>query len=182
LVLANVSQLLQEPIGTTRQQEVDTEIEIAGEMSAVRGEVTLTRTDRGILAQGKIETSIGLNCSRCLTRSKLTAELDIAEEYFPTKDIESGAALAEPEGAGGFPINEDHVLDLTEAIRQYAELQIPMKPLCRPDCAGFCPSCGRNLNEGKCDCGGKEADPRWQVLRQAQAASPGQAPAEKNEA
>lgn len=167
---ANVSQLLQEPIGATREYEVDAELNIAGGPSPVRGEVLLTRTDRSILVQGRIEIEIGLTCSRCLEQSRLPISFDIAEEYFPTTDMQSGVALPAPEGPGGFTIDEQHVIDLTEAIRQYAEVKMPMKPLCRDSCAGICPSCGRNLNEGVCDCRQRENDPRWSVLLEARAA------------
>jgi uncharacterized protein len=103
-------------------------------------------------------------------QSRLPIRLDIAEEYFPTTDVQSGAALPVPDGAGSFTVDEHHVIDLTEAIRQYAEMKMPMKPLCRDDCAGICPSCGRNRNEGDCDCRRRETDPRWAVLLEARAA------------
>lgn len=167
MVRVNVSQLLQEPIGATREYEVDAEINIAGGPSPVRGQVALTRTDRGILVQGRIEIEIGLTCSRCLAQSRLPISLDIAEEYFPMTDVLSGAPLPVPDVPGSFTIDESHVIDLTEAIRQYAEMKVPMKPLCRDSCAGICPSCGRNLNEGACDCRRQEADPRWAVLLEA---------------
>ena len=90
--------------------------------------------------------------------------LDIEEEYFPTTDMVSGAPLALPEEPGYFTIDEHHVLDLTEALRQYALLAIPMRPLCREDCAGLCPTCGHNLNQGACGCSHREIDPRWAKL------------------
>jgi len=170
MVQANVSQLLQEPIGATREYTVDEEASIAGRQSPVRGEITLTRTDRGVLVQGRLKSEIRLTCSRCLAQSLLPINFDIAEEYFPTKDIQSGAAMPVPEGPGSFTIDEHHVIDLTEAIRQYAEMKIPMKPLCRDSCAGICPSCGRNLNDSTCDCRQQENDPRWAVLLEAKVA------------
>ena len=61
-------------------------------------------------------------------------------------------------------LNEAHEVDLTEPVRQSVLLEIPMKPLCRPDCAGLCPHCGKNRNEGPCDCQEEPADPRLSVL------------------
>ncbi len=182
MVQANVAQLLQEEIGATRECEVDTEVGVAGGPSPVRGRVTLTRTDRGILVQGRMETEIGLTCSRCLAQSRLPISLDIAEEYFPTTDVMSGAAVPVPDGPDSFTIDENHVIDMTEAIRQYAEMKVPMKPLCRDSCAGICPSCGRNLNEGGCDCRRQEADPRWAVLLEAKDASKAGVAGKENEA
>ncbi len=182
MVRVNVSQLLQEPIGATREYEVDAEIDIAGGPSPARGQVTLTRTDRGILVRDRIEIEIGLTCSRCLAESRLPISLNIAEEYFPTRDIQSGAALPAPDVPGSFTIDEDHVIDLTEAIRQYAEIKIPMKPLCRDNCAGICPSCGRNLNDGACDCRRQENDPSWGVLLEAKGAGKAGYAGKENEA
>ncbi|MBM3157836.1 MAG: DUF177 domain-containing protein, partial [Chloroflexi bacterium] len=61
-------------------------------------------------------------------------------------------------------INENHILDLSEAIRQYTIMALPMKPVCREDCAGLCPHCGRNLNLGPCKCPPAPPDARWAPL------------------
>ena len=82
----------------------------------------------------------------------------------PTIDINTGAKLPEPDETGSFTIDEHHILDLTEAIRQYRVMALPMKPLCREECAGLCPTCGKNLNTGPCDCPANEIDPRWAKL------------------
>jgi uncharacterized protein len=92
--------------------------------------------------------------------------LNIEEEFSPTTDVVSGAVLPLPEEPGSFTINEHHVLDLAEAVRQYALLTLPMKPLCREDCAGLCSSCGHNLNQGPCDCQPQIVDPRWSKLKE----------------
>jgi uncharacterized protein len=51
-------------------------------------------------------------------------------------------------------------------LREEAILAIPMGALCRPDCAGLCPQCGQNWNEGPCDCEQDEIDPRFAALRE----------------
>ena len=160
----NVSQQLRGPVGSVRDYEVSEVIDIAGSGSLVQGELRLMRTDRGILAKGTLHTEIEATCSRCLSSFSCPLALNIEEEYFPTVDVVSGARLAVPDEPGCFTIDEHHTLDLTEAICQYAILAIPMKPLCREDCAGLCPSCGHNLNHGPCDCPPQEMDPRWSEL------------------
>jgi len=99
-----------------------------------------------------------------MTPFSCALSLDIEEEYSPATDVHTGASLPLPDEPGCFIIDEHHVLDLTEAIRQYAVLALPMKPLCRKDCAGLCPNCGHNLNRGSCDCLAHEIDPRWSKL------------------
>ena len=160
----NVSQQLKAPIGSTRNYEVSDTIDVAGGDRIVQGEVRLVRTDRGILVKGTLHTVIEVTCSRCLTLFGCPLALNIEGEYFPTTDVVSGASLPLPEEPGYFIIDERYVLDLTEAIRQYTMLATPMKPLCREDCAGLCQNCGRNLNQGPCNCPAPEIDTRWSKL------------------
>ena len=58
---------------------------------------------------------------------------------------------------------EDNVLDLTELVCEDIILSLPTRFLCREDCKGICSKCGKNLNEGKCDCK-KDIDPRMAAL------------------
>ncbi len=166
MIQINVSKLLKEPTGSTRNYEIDGVVDITGGVgSKVQGEVRLMRVNRGILAKGTLCAEVEITCSRCLSSFSSPLTLNIEEEYFPIIDVSSGTPLSLPGELGSFTIDEHHVLDLTEAIRQYALLAVPMKPLCREDCAGLCPGCGRNLNQGGCDCPPQEADPRWAKLK-----------------
>jgi uncharacterized protein len=150
----NVAQLLKGGIGSVRDCEVDGVIDVTGDGkgSPVRGEISLTRTDRSILAKGVVDSEVELTCSRCLNLFNYPLTLNIEEEYFPTTDVISGASLSPSGDPDRLTIDEHHILDLTEALRQCALLAIPMKPLCREDCAGLCPDCGHNLNLGPCNC------------------------------
>ena len=148
----NVSQQLKASIGSVRNYDVDEAADIAGSASRVQGKVKLIRTHRSILVKGTLHTEAEVTCSRCLSPFSYPLTLNIEEEYFPITDIVSGASLPLAEEPGCFIIDAHHVLDLTEAIQQYALLATPMKPLCRKDCAGLCPNCGHNLNQGPCHC------------------------------
>jgi uncharacterized protein len=55
-------------------------------------------------------------------------------------------------------------LDLAPMVREALLLDVPAAPLCRPDCAGLCPSCGADLNTSTCDCAPAPADHRWSAL------------------
>ncbi len=59
---------------------------------------------------------------------------------------------------------EDLKLDLDELVYTEVIVSFPMKHLCRSECKGICPSCGKNLNDGKCNCETKQIDPRLQAL------------------
>lgn len=135
----NVSQLMKSPVGSTRQYELE-ESDVGDERLSVRGQVSLLRTGRSILVTGRLSTEIGLTCSRCLGEFRHPLTLNIEEEYFPTIDILTGSHVTVPEDEpGAFTIDENNTLDLTEAVRQYALLAVPMKPLCRDDCPGLMP-------------------------------------------
>jgi uncharacterized protein len=163
----NVAQQLRSPIGTVREHEVNAVMDVTGDGNSglVEGNLSLIRTDRGILVKGELHTSLSLTCSRCLGVFDCPLTLKIEEEYFPTVDVVSGVPLELPDEPGLFTIDKNHEIDLTEAVHQYALLAIPMKPLCRQDCAGLCPICGQNLNLGECRCPPPEADPRWAKLK-----------------
>ena len=168
----NVAQLLKAPIGSTRSYKMNKVMDITGDGigSLVRSEIRLTRTDRGILARTMLHTEVEVTCSRCLSQFICPLTLSFEEEFFPTIDVTTGMPLPVPDEPGCFSIDEHHILDLTEAIRQYVLLAIPMKPLCKDDCAGLCPNCGHNLNEGICSCSPQE-DPRWAKLKELLLAS-----------
>jgi uncharacterized protein len=162
----NVSQLLQEPIGSTREYEIDDPADILGDGKEynVKGHCRLTRTRRGILVKCALTTEVVLNCGRCLTTFRQPLKINFEEEFLPTIDITSGLPLPQGEETGVFMIDEHHILDLIEPARQYAVMTVPMKPLCRSNCAGLCQKCGKNLNHGPCDCPAQEIDPRWSKL------------------
>ena len=160
----NVAQLLKAPVGSLRTLPVDDNLEDNGTIYHVQGEVVLIRTNDSILVQGTLATQTKITCSRCLKPFTLKIPLKIQEEFFPTIDIITGMKLPKPEDPGSFTIDEHHILDLTEAIRQYIVTAMPMKPLCKAECAGLCAACGKDLNLGACDCKQEEADPRWAEL------------------
>jgi len=172
----NVSQLLKASIGSIRDYEVSEVVSIDGSGCLVQGEVRLMRTNRGILVKGTLHTEAEVTCSRCLSLFNYPLTLDIEEEYFPTADVVSGASLSVSDEPGCFTIDEYHILDLTEAISQYALIAVPMKPLCREDCAGLCPQCGHDLNQGPCGCPSQETEHRRSELRNCLSASPSLSP------
>ncbi len=162
----NVSQLLKEEIGSSRKYKIDETLDIVEDKrdNAVSGEISLLRTQRGILVRAELHTELEFTCSRCLSAFRYPLDISFEEEYIQTIDVNSGLPLETSGEPGSFAIDEHHIIDLREAVRQYALLLIPMKPLCREDCAGLCPECGRNLNQGPWGCPVRTVDPRWSKL------------------
>ena len=90
--------------------------------------------------------------------------------FQPTSDFYGGEPIADRD-PDAFLIDEQHTLDLTEAVRQYREVSAEMQPLCRPDCRGLCPVCGRDLNQGECNCDRSAHDDRWAALGELRGAT-----------
>lgn len=77
-------------------------------------------------------------CSRCLTDTEVILQKDFRLDYTISKPTSGG--------------RQDSFVDLSEDIRQEIILDYPVKPLCNPSCKGLCVKCGKNLNEGNCEC------------------------------
>ena len=162
----NVSQLLKEPIGSSRDYQLNENFTGTERFAQVaRGPVNILRTHRGILVRATLHVRSTLACSRCLDDYVYSSQLSIEEEFFPTVDFQSGRSLAAPDEAEeGSLIDSNHVLDLFDTISECFVTDIPMKPLCRRECLGLCQECGTDLNQGPCDCDNSPEDPRWRAL------------------
>jgi uncharacterized protein len=157
----NVAQLLKESIGSSRRYQIDGSLG-TDDINSVKGEITLIRTNRGIMAKAEMTAGVTGICSRCLKQIDYEVNYDFEEECLPSVSTSEGLSLLDQ--TDNITIDENHMLDLSETIRQYTLLTIPAKPLCRPDCAGICPSCGHDLNQGPCQCPSHAYDQRWSKL------------------
>jgi uncharacterized protein len=164
----NVAQLLKAPIGSTRQYDVVLPVdeEVAGLklVEPITGRVHMLRTNRGVLVEGRLDAAVQVECGRCLADVVIPLTMHIEEEFQPTVDVVRGTYLLVEEDDTSLLINEQHILDMSEVLRQALLLEVPMQVLCRPDCAGICPTCGQDLNTGACDCAQADLDPRWEAL------------------
>jgi uncharacterized protein len=164
-MLFNVSQMVQEGIGATRRYEVSGVLESEGRgAEPVSGDVELLTTKTGVLVRATLQLQEREACSRCLKPLEETLPIEFEEEFQLTVDVRGGHVLRQEEDDEAFTIDENHLLDLTEAIRQYREASAVMQPLCRPDCRGLCPRCGHDLNTGECACNTAPVDSRWSAL------------------
>jgi len=167
----NVAQLLMGPTGARRVYDLEAEIGgLDPEIEPLRpltGTVTLMRTSQGILATGTLRTTLVAQCRRCLELCDAEIKIELEEEFYPAVPFAEAPLDEMPEENWdeALQIDEHHILDLHEVIRQDLLLAIPMQTLCQPDCAGLCPRCGGNRNRGECTCDDKDIDPRWAVLQ-----------------
>ena len=96
-------------------------------------------------------------CDRCLT--PFTTAYDIPIEHTLVTTLEN-------EENDDYILLDQYQLDLADLTLADILLELPYKSLCREDCRGLCPMCGKDLNEGLCGCTRKSVDPRLDVLRQ----------------
>lgn len=170
-MIYNVAQLLKSAPGTTLDVELDNEDEFdlregeADLAGPVTGHLRLHRTNQGVYVDGMVSAPVRLQCTRCLREFTETLEFPLREEFYPTIDVNSGVPVSGPHDADAFAIDRHHEVDLREPIRQALVLALPMKPLHSEDCAGLCPNCGKDLNDGPCGCQPEESDNRFAALR-----------------
>jgi uncharacterized protein len=153
----NVGYLLAQGAGYQRVIELDLpRVQLAddAELDFLKGSLRLSRNSQGILVQGTLATHVITECARCLTLTAIPVTLDLEElfSYPPSPDV-------------SYSVEETGILDLAPLLREEAILVVPMGVLCRPGCAGLCPECGQNRNEGDCDCEQDNIDPRLAMLR-----------------
>jgi len=168
----NVAQLLRQPIGATRHYEIDEPAGISDPdltlIGPIRGEATLLRTQRGVLVTANLHQVVQVQCSRCLASVDVPLDIKVEEEFFPSIDLKTGAPISwDAEGEevdDAVLIDEKHILDLREVVRQELLVNLPIRILCREDCAGICPTCGADRNTEPCTCEQMEGDPRWAAL------------------
>ena len=117
------------------------------------------RNTAGVLVmQGSIATTIHGICDRCASEFHRKVKFPI-DVVLVTK-LES----EENEDEWVFPLEGDSA-DLDDIVRTVFVLNLDSKLLCKEDCKGLCPQCGKNLNDGPCNCR-KELDPRFAALKQ----------------
>jgi len=156
-LLVNVLELLRRP-GSSKDVEAEVDAEafdfadprIADAPVAVR--LRLESLSDGITVHGTASFRVRGECRRCLASIDAETTVELSELFQVT--------LSDPDA---YPIELDQVA-LLPMVRENVLLAVPLAPLCRPDCAGLCQNCGRELNSGGCGCAAPAADERWAAL------------------
>ena len=119
----------------------------------------IVRNTAGVLMmKGSIQTRLYGVCDRCA--SEFEREIEFPIDVVLVTEL----ANEDNEDEWVFPLEGDSA-NLEEIVRTVFVLNMDSKLLCEPDCKGLCCQCGKNLNEGSCNCQ-KELDPRFAALRQ----------------
>jgi uncharacterized protein len=160
LLRQNVSDLLHKP-AARRVVTVDVPAEELGGIGQTRLaadepihiEISLEHVADSIVVNGTATAVYEGECARCLEPVRHTVATPVRELFEP-EPIEGQTYALEGED-----------VDLGGPLRDNLLLELPPTVLCREECAGLCPACGANRNDGECGCDLTVTDPRWDALR-----------------
>ncbi len=161
----SVVEILGRP-GANRRVSIEKPLEGVGvdlaslEAAPIAAELTLESVVEGVLVTGPVSGGVRCRCARCLTEFEAAVEVDVCELFASAGHLEEEEDVYRVSG---------EVLDLEPMLRDELTLALPLNPLCRVDCKGMCARCGRELNDGACDCVEDTSDPRWAALDQLRA-------------
>jgi uncharacterized protein len=132
------------------------------------GEVS--RIDGGYALAARLAYDGQLECSRCLSPYPFREDEEFTLLLTPrpgpsgataSKDVELAPADLDTQ----YYDPAQPIVELLPIAEERVQMALPMKPLCRADCRGLCPTCGNDLNLGSCACVRDAVDPRWEALR-----------------
>jgi uncharacterized protein len=154
----NVGFLINASIGTYRDFTFDyPDMRLGDDLTVGEfvGTARFNRTQQGLFLQGEFKAKTEMACVRCLEDFIQPIEWEVTDLYaFDRRNLTESGLLVPEAGQ----------IDLEPLLREYALLEFPISPVCKPDCKGLCPVCGENLN--KTDCGHHpEPDSPFTVLK-----------------
>lgn len=160
-LLVNAAELLRDPGTRTHISDLVPPGDIEAESPTITGdiavEVDLESTIDDIGLSGTISVPWAGHCRRCLKPLAETLVVDVEERYAPISENGSSG----PDDA--FPIERGQI-DLRPMVREEVLLAVDEARLCREDCPGLCPVCGKDVSVEPCDCDSTLVDDRWAVL------------------
>ncbi len=124
--------------------------------------VSLNKFDNQIVLDSETGITANLVCDRCAKEFQVVIKSKLKMVYLFRVNFDESES--EREEVVYIHPGTDKI-DLDKDIRDYALLAVPMKQLCSDDCKGLCLKCGKNLNEGLCDCTEEIIDPRWEAIQ-----------------
>lgn len=140
----NVGFLFNQPIGYIREipfEFPDLIISSEFQFKNFFGIARFDRTQNGLCLLGNFSAEIQATCSRCLEDFSLPVHTEFEEIFtYPNHPLSENEEL----------IPENGFLDLEEMIGDFLMLEVPINPICKPDCKGLCKECGQNLNLAVC--------------------------------
>ena len=121
---------------------------------------------RDIRVKGRLEADLEVSCARCLEPVGLPVKRSFDLLYRPLGTDAGHKELSVTDAEAEIGYYQGEGLLLEDMLREQVLLAVPLKTVCRENCKGLCPHCGKNLNEGSCACSEEVDDPRWAALKE----------------
>ena len=121
---------------------------------------------KDIRLRGRLSTGLELPCARCLEPVRQEISRDFELLYRPLGADAGRDELSVTDAEAEIGYYQGEGLMLEDVLREQVLLALPLKVTCREDCKGFCPQCGKNLNQERCSCSTEVEDPRWAALKE----------------
>ena len=118
-----------------------------------------------IRLKGHLDTTLEVACARCLEPVVQQVQRDFDLLYRPLGADAGHEELSVTDAEAEISYFQGEGVLLEDVLREQVLLAVPLKTICREDCRGLCPHCGKNLNEGQCSCENHGNDPRWEALK-----------------
>jgi len=153
--------------------KVDFSEELLQQTSPLRASGTaelLPLSDGEIRIQGRYQVEITYQCDRCLTPARIPVEAGFDLLYRPLSVIARAEEIEIAKGETEIGFYENGGLELDDILQEQVVLALPMQRVCKEDCKGICPTCGKNRNETTCDCKVQSGSAHWHALRDLGAA------------
>ncbi|MDL1970118.1 MAG: DUF177 domain-containing protein [Candidatus Desulfofervidaceae bacterium] len=127
--------------------------------------IKLTPMQEKVHVTGEIHGKLKLFCARCLEQFDYPLEIKINFMLVPKWQAPRSEIFRLKKDDMEIEFFDGVEVDIDQVVSEQIFLNIPIKPLCRPDCAGLCPYCGINLNKGKCQCKRPKYSPFYEALK-----------------
>jgi uncharacterized protein len=150
---------------TFSPQEVEQDGDAYQVVAPVKVDLEIHKDKDRFRLVGKATTELELSCSRCLEAFRIPFDGAIDVRFLPASELTAEDEKEVEEEDLDTSYYRDDQIDLNELLREQFYLALPMKPLCREECAGLCSQCGTNLNTGACQCTSQWEDPRLSPLK-----------------
>ena len=117
---------------------------------------SISNNGKSLIMRAEVSGEVNTNCARCMKDITVPVRFDIDENLVR----EGGGVDAESDVI----LFHDNTVLIDDIVYDNFIMNVPGKYLCREDCKGLCPTCGKDLNEGDCGCDAEAIDPRWAAL------------------
>ncbi len=137
----------------------------AGRAQLVREQHGKHQIVKDIRINGDLATRVQLACARCLEPVVRDVEHHFDLLYRPQGADAGREELSVTAAEAGVSYYQGEGVLLEDVLQEQVLLALPLKAICRDNCRGLCPHCGKNLNVEQCACAEPLEDPRWSALK-----------------